>query len=125
MTNILLVSHGNLAKGLLESAKMLVGEIEKIGYITFSENMGVDQLKEELEVYLANVESPLVIFTDFKGGTPFNVTRLLTKESEDMFVFYGMNLPMVVDACLLRENMNVKDLVENIEKNVDEGIGLA
>lgn len=123
MVNILLISHGDFASGLLDSVKMLVGEVEDVDSITFEKKMGIDELKDLTEDYLTSVEGPLIVFTDLKGGTPFNVVSILTQNREDTYVFYGMNLPMVVEACILKENLNPKELVETIEKNLLDGIG--
>lgn len=125
MVNILLISHGEFAKGLLDSANMLIGEIPNIGYITFEKEMGIDELRTIVEAYLDSINGSLMVFTDLKGGTPFNVISLLTNDEKNTFVFYGMNLPMVVEACLLRDNLDVNTLAKKINDNIVEGIGLS
>lgn len=48
MKNIILVTHGELAIGILSSLKLIYGEVENIGtvIITASENMG--EIKERI-----------------------------------------------------------------------------
>lgn len=124
MTRILITSHGKLAEGLLHAAKMLIGNMENVDYITFEDNMGLEELKDEVAEYLNNINEPLLVFTDMRGGTPFNVVTLLTQHMDDVFIFYGANLPMVVEACLLKDSLDLKDLAEKIYSNINEGIGI-
>lgn len=80
MVTVILVSHGGMAKGMVESTTMLIGDQPDLDFITFEPGEGPDdltakvekRLKEELE------KGDVIIMTDIPNGTPFNcVSRLM------------------------------------------------
>lgn len=125
MISILLVSHSNFAEGLHSASKILLGEIPNFKYITFDDLVGVENLKDEIESLIINTKSPLLIFTDLKGGTPFNVVSILTKNKENIKNIYGMNLPMVLESILMRDQFDLEDLVKHFISIREEAIGLS
>ena len=121
---VLLVSHGELSKSLIDSTEMLVGETDGLDYLIFDKNMGIDELKDSFIKYLDENEEELLIFTDIKGGTPFNVASILTNDMDKVNIFYGMNLPMIVEAALYKDEFSMDELVEQIKNNISDCIGL-
>lgn len=121
---VLLISHGNLSRSLIESTEMLVGDTEGLDHLIFDKNMGIDELKDSFTKYLEGIDEELLIFTDIKGGTPFNVASILTKDMEEVHIFYGMNLPMIVEAALYKNEFSMDELVKQIESNITDCIGL-
>ena len=98
MVTVILVSHGGMAKGMVESTTMLIGDQPDLDFITFEPGEGPDdltakvekRLKEELE------KGDVIIMTDIPNGTPFNcVSRLM--EHYKFRHLTGMNLPMVIE----------------------------
>lgn len=121
---VLLVSHGELSKSLIDSTEMLVGETDGLDYLIFDKNMGIDELKDSFIKCLDGNEEELLIFTDIKGGTPFNVASILTNDMNKVHIFYGMNLPMIVEAALYKDEFSMDELVEQIKSNISDCIGL-
>ncbi len=56
---VLLVSHGELSKSLIDSAEMLVGETDGLDYLIFDKNMGIDELKDSFIKYLDELKEEL------------------------------------------------------------------
>ena len=125
MFNILLVSHGKFAEGLLDSCYMLLGKFSGVTAIEFSKNMGVDELTETIQEYLNGHDKELLTFTDLKGGTPFNVISLLTKDNDGVKVVYGMNLPSVIESISLKDTMSLSEVVKHLQDNVSDSIGIS
>ena len=121
---VLLISHGELSRSLIDSAEMLVGETDGLDYLIFDKNMGIDELKDSFIKYLEGNEEELLIFTDIKGGTPFNVASILTNDMDKVQIFYGMNLPMIVEAALYKDEFSMDELVKQIKSNISDCIGL-
>lgn len=121
---VLLISHGELSRSLIDSTEMLVGETEGLDYLIFDKNMGIDELKDSFIKYSEGNEEELLIFTDIKGGTPFNVASILTNDMDKVHIFYGMNLPMIVEAALYKDEFSMDELVKQIESNISDCIGL-
>lgn len=125
VTEILLISHGQMAEGIKHTVKMLIGDVSDLHVITFGETMGIEELTEELSEFLTIHSEELLIFTDLKGGTPFNVASVLTHQKDDVKVFYGMNLPLIIEAYTTREFTNIEELTSKIEENVSDSIGFS
>ena len=118
MITVILVSHGGMAKGMVESTTMLIGEQPDLAFITFEPGDGVEDLtakvEEKLKEALAGGEA--IVMTDIPNGTPFNcVSRLM--EHYRFRHLTGMNLPMVVDVVSqLGEDASAEQLCEGTLK---------
>lgn len=122
---ILLVSHGLMAEGIIDSLKMLIGEVDGLSHITFSRDMGVEELTKNISDYLDIHSGNILIFTDILGGTPFNVSSVLTQGREDVKVFYGMNLPIIIEAASMKDTLEFKELNNHIDGIVVESLGFS
>ena len=98
MITVILVSHGGMAKGMVESTTMLIGDQPCLEYVTFEPGDGPEDLTEKVETRLtaALEKGEAIVMTDIPNGTPFNcVSRLM--EHHHFYHLTGMNLPMVID----------------------------
>lgn len=113
MLGILLVSHGNLAEGLLSSAKMFFGDdIKQIDTLSLHMQTSIDDFKEELERKVAKLDAGdgVLILADLFGGTPANQSILL--QSDRVHVISGANLTMLVEVLGMREGSGPIDFAE-------------
>ncbi|KGM46304.1 PTS sugar transporter subunit IIA [Neobacillus niacini] len=127
MIHILVVTHGLMAEGIVQTAKMFTGEQENVDYLSFKEDMGQEELIELLEEKMKGIakEEQLLIFCDILGGTPFNVSSRYSFNNENIAVFYGVNLPILVTAILSREGQNLNDLTSLLVESSNESLGLS
>lgn len=125
MFDILLVSHGKFAEGLLDSCQMLLGNFIGVKSIEFSKTMGVDELTESIQQYLKEQDKDVLAFADLKGGTPFNVLSVLTKDNDGIKIVYGMNLSSVVEAISLKDTVSLEKVVAHLQDNVSDSIGIS
>jgi mannose/fructose/sorbose-specific phosphotransferase system IIA component len=125
--NILVVTHGMLAEGLIHSAKMLIGDAEKVDYLSFEKDMGQEELTEAITQKMKRLatDEQLLIFCDIVGGTPFNVSSRFSFNNEDIAVFYGVNLPVLVEAILTREGKNLQELTAGLVESSKDSLGLS
>lgn len=95
---IILASHGDFSKGLLNSLKMILGDMAD-GVRTYSLYPGGNPLefKEELEMEMkASDHKDYIILTDVFGGSVCNA--LMTLAAYDRVqVFAGMNFNMAAE----------------------------
>lgn len=122
----LLITHGKLAEGLLDSAKMLIGELNNVDYISFDEKMGIDELELSIRNYVQeNKSDEILIFTDILGGTPFNVATLVTSEFNNITIIYGLNLPIFIECYINKDSYNLKDIKNFISTNAIQTLGIS
>lgn len=110
LIGIVVVAHGGLADGLIDSAKMIVGSIEKIRSVVLRIGESPETLRDEIReaVRSLNCEGGTVILLDLFGGTPSNVSALLTREL-NIEVISGVNLPMLLEVILKRNKHRLKE----------------
>jgi len=127
MISILLVAHGKMAEGMFSSVKMLIGEAKNIDFVNFDNEMGQDELKEELDKKIVNVShgNQYLILCDIKGGTPFNIAAHYSYKNENVAVFYGINLPILIEAIISREEKNLEQFVMYLHGICGATIGIS
>lgn len=102
--HFILVSHGDLAKSMLGSAQMIVGEQENVSAFGLHPTDDIGSLKDMIQTEIEKVESEEIIcFTDLFSGSPFNAVVGLMSQYSIRHIT-GMNLPLVLEAFMLRLN---------------------
>lgn len=103
---IVLVSHGEQSKGMLNTVQMLLGEQENIVAYSLYPHQTVDDLTVMLEneVKTYGAEN-IIFFTELMHGSPFNAVVSLTREY-DVYHITGTNLIMLMSALLERSDEN-------------------
>lgn len=125
MTHIIVMSHGNLAAELLNSAKMIVGELKNFQAVGMTAADGLEGTQRKLTQALENVPqgANVLILADLFGGTPCNVAMLAAAQSHDKIkVVSGVNFGMVLE-CVM--NSDRKDLVDYLLTTGQQGIRIA
>jgi PTS system mannose-specific IIA component len=120
---IIIVTHGLLADGLVNSAEMILGTISHIATVSLDEKMTPETLKSLVEECMENLmeDEGVLILTDLRGATPFNVTASFA-ERNDVSVITGVNLPLLLEALTQRNNKDLKTLTEHVVREAREGI---
>lgn len=114
MFDVILVSHGPLAKALLESAEFICGEQERVKTLGLYLGDSVDEFRErvrsEIEESLSRGEA--LVLTDIQCGSPFNVTCSAMGEL-DFIHITGANLPCVIQALSDRIDLPAAETARN------------
>ncbi len=121
---IILSSHGFFAKEALASVEMIMGsKIENIGVLSVTEGKDYETVLQEAKdlVHELNTENGLLILTDIFGGTPSNVATYLAIEDENIIVYSGFNLPVLLELMYARE-MEKSQLQLKIEETYKIGL---
>jgi mannose PTS system EIIA component len=101
---IVVVTHGQLATELVNSAEMIVGDLPHFAAVSIGWHQDVDLAREEIEAAIARVGASaggtgsepvdVLVLTDLFGGTPANLA--ITFVSAHVEVITGVNLPMLI-----------------------------
>ncbi|WP_102401426.1 PTS sugar transporter subunit IIA [Haloimpatiens massiliensis] len=126
MKNIILVSHGTMAKGVYQAVNMIYGDLKNIKFLCLEENMGIDLFRKNLDKLMDGVKDSdeIIVLADLKGGSPY--TSALTLLSEKGLIgkskiVSGLNLPMILSALFFDDELG-DDGVDEIMKSAKEGI---
>lgn len=114
MVGILLVSHGMMAEGMMDSISMFFGKnIPQLDYMRLYMDSSADEFGIEMAKKVAELDTGdgVIIFADLFGGTPCN--QALRLVSDRVHLIAGMNLPMIMEFLGTREfsELNAAGLV--------------
>ncbi|UNM90129.1 mannose/fructose/sorbose PTS transporter subunit IIA [Vagococcus sp. CY52-2] len=105
MVGIILASHGEFAKGILQSGSMIFGEQENVKAVTLMPSEGPDDVKRKIieAIDTFDQQEEVLFLVDLWGGTPFNQANTLFEEHKDHWaIVSGLNLPMLIEAYAMR-----------------------
>lgn len=123
MINILLVTHGDYGKELLNSSEIIIGKIEDAESISFQLGESFDILSKNVEETIERLShnSDLIVFTDMYGGSPFNAVSKAMK-SRKFYHITGINFPLFIDIAVNRNSYSMDEIAEKIIKNGKKSI---
>ena len=101
---VVVVTHGQLATELVNSAEMIVGDLPHFAAVSIGWHDEVERAKDEIGQAIARVQASagaeggepagVLVLTDMFGGTPANLA--VTFVSPLVEVITGVNLPMLI-----------------------------
>ncbi|MWN05674.1 PTS sugar transporter subunit IIA [Gilliamella sp. Pas-s95] len=115
---VILASHGSFAQGALDCAQMLMGKQQNIRAISVQIDSNVEELRQQMEEnYQAlNQGNGVIILVDIIGGTPCNLAGELLFKHEEVLLFCGFNIPILLEVLNNREGTlnDVKIAIEEV-----------
>lgn len=122
MVHLIVVTHGDLGASLIRAVEMIAGKQEKVSACGLFPDQSRDDLKEELEHSLADNEKSFLILIDMYGGSPSITATMLAKGKSNIEVISGVNLPMILEAVMARDNLNLDELAEHLVESTQRSI---
>ena len=119
MVKIVLVTHGQLAKEMLETAGLIIGKTADEGFATFAVTTASSVEKEaaKLKAFLETCSEGAIVLTDIFGGSATNISLTASKDLPNCHVITGLNLSMLLTAINSRKKLQAKELAEKIESD--------
>ncbi len=122
MKGIILISHGNMAKGLKDTAKFIMGDsLEQIDYCCLKHGESPESFKNRLEKIIKKNDSGdgVIIMADLFAGTPCNQTVPLLNEKVELIA--GAGFPLLLELLTARmgeKKLQIDELVEISKVNI-------
>lgn len=114
MIGIVVVAHGDFAYSLLRTAETIVGAQRALAGISFESTEGLEDLKKKMELAIKRVDlgKGILVLTDMLGGTTSIacLSFIHGKKDKCIKVISGVNLPMILEAILHRNEYNLDKL---------------
>jgi PTS system mannose-specific IIA component len=127
MVQTLILTHGNLAEALVDTAARIVGELRDVQFLALDWNEPREALLERLSAVIERLDQGrgVLVLTDLYGDTPSNLALSLVDPGR-VEVVTGVNLPMVLRLCCLGSQPgDVGELARWIQAKGRQGIRLA
>jgi len=125
MIGLLIVTHCDLGKELMNAAEFIVGNIEAAATIPVVETTGSEGLRTAIAAKVSELDrgKGVIILTDMFGGTPSNLSLSFLKK-EKVEVLTGVNLPMVIAIVQWRSSLSLTEIAEKALEAGRTGIAL-
>jgi PTS system mannose-specific IIA component len=131
---VVVVTHGQLATELVNSAEMIVGDLPQFTAVSIGWHDDVEHAKEEIGRAIARVqassgaaddEAPagVLLLTDMFGGTPTNLA--VTFVSPQVEVITGVNLPMLIKLARPQRHTDLLTLAREMRQDGRHAIWVA
>jgi mannose PTS system EIIA component len=126
MIGLLIISHCDLGKELLNAAELIVGRLEAADSISITQTTESSEILEEIakKIRSLNQGQGVLVLTDMFGGTPSNLSLSFLND-EKVEVLTGVNLPMVIAVSNDRDRLTLGELGEKAEQAGKRSITLA
>lgn len=124
-TGIVVVTHADFGKQLMEAAAFILGPQDNCLTIAVDASSEVETTVAALRESIARVDEGdgVLVLTDMFGGTPTNLSLSLLRES-NIEVITGVNLPMLLKA-LTSRHLRPADLAAEAKRAGVQGIVVA
>jgi PTS system mannose-specific IIA component len=130
---VVVVTHGQLAAELVNSAEMIVGDLPHFAAVSIGWHDDVEHAKEEIGRAIARVQSSagttdnepadVLVLTDLFGGTPANLA--VTFVNPHVEVITGVNLPMLIKLARTPKESDLLTLAREIREDGRNAIWVA
>jgi PTS system mannose-specific IIA component len=127
---VVVVTHGQLATELVNSAEMIVGDLPHFIAVSLGWHDDVDHQREEIGRAIERVrasageDAGVLVLSDMFGGTPANLA--VTFVSPTVEVITGVNLPMLIKLARPgREEMDLETVAREMRETGRNAIWVA
>ena len=130
---VVVVTHGQLATELVNSAEMIVGDLPHFAAVSIGWHDDVDLAREEIGRAIARVRGSagetgdepagVLVLTDMFGGTPANLG--ITYVSAHVEIITGVNLPMLIKLARPQKDTDLLTLAREMREHGRNAIWVA
>ena len=130
---VVVVTHGQLATELVNSAEIIVGDLPHFTAVSIGWHDDVDLAREEIGRAIERMQAAaggtdeepasVLVLTDLFGGTPANLG--VTFVSDHVEVITGVNLPMLIKLARPPKETNLLALAREMREHGRNAIWVA
>lgn len=128
MVGIVVVTHGKLAKELIEAVKFVLSSTPKVKMagVCLDPDREFESFKQDIKTAIKKVKEKdgTLLVTDMFGGTPSNISLTFLEENK-VEVVSGVNLPMLLKLATLKDSVTLEEAVKTAETAGKENIIVA
>ena len=117
MIGMLLVSHGRMAEGMLDSLELIMGSCDQMHTVSLCAGEDFESFRAKVMEAIRQLDSGdgVLVFVDLYGASPFNASvyavARMAQEGISVRVLAGMNLAMLLETAAMRVSSSLQELV--------------
>ena len=126
MIGVVVVTHGQVARELLNAAETIVGDLPRFTSVSIGWHEDTQDAREEIAQAIARVQqgNGVLILTDMFGGTPSNLAMTFLGQDK-VEVITGVNLPMLIKLAGLAEQPDLLAVAREMREQGRNAIWVA
>ena len=123
---VVVVTHGQLATELVNSAETIVGDLAHFAAVSIGWHEDTQDAREEIAQAAARVDkgAGVLILTDMFGGTPSNLAMTFLAPNK-VEVITGVNVPMLIKLAGLTEQSDLLAVAREMREHGRNAIWVA
>lgn len=123
MFDVIVISHGDFSKAIVETAEMIIGKQEGVETFGLYPGDSVDLFRERViaEIEARLCQNDVMVVTDMQSGSPFNVA-VAAMEEHRLRHFTGMNLPMLLEIFSDRVFSSLEEVSKELAEKAKDSI---
>jgi len=123
MRNILVLTHGNFAQGIVSSVEVICGSDFGIKCICVGVEDSLETVSDQIKAFLVAcpVNEEKIIITDISGGSTTSAAIHFVNDDNKVYVITGLNLGMLLEIVLNQEE-DVVNALTTITENAKQTI---
>lgn len=129
MVSILVITHGEMAAGMIDSLKLIAGEPENVEPIALVAGQDFEDFKAEIKQKIKALDKAgdgVLVLVDLFGASPYNASMFLYNELQgeghNIRVVTGVSLPMLLETNAMKDFMSLEELAAHALSSGKEGV---
>ena len=124
MTDIIVATHGGLAEGMVDALELIIGKQENIWFLGLRHEDSIDTFIKRVDSFAADTDHDILFMTVLLGASSYNASAQAIDHNRDKHVVCvsGINLSMLVEAALKRNDMKLDELADYLVETGKQGI---
>lgn len=128
MVSILVITHGEMAAGMIDSLKLIAGEPESVESVALIAGQDFEDFKAEIKQKIKALDkgNGVLVLVDLFGASPYNASMFLFNElrgeGNDIRIVTGVSLSMLLETNAMKEFMSLEELANHAVSSGREGI---
>lgn len=115
MIQVLIITHGKLASGLLSALQTVTGVTENVDLLELERDIHLNIFEAAfLQKVSAFKEQGVLILTDIISGSPYNIAAKHLQDGFNYRLLTGVNLMMLIEAVTMRDEMDLIALSSHV-----------
>ena len=128
MKNIVLVTHGEFATGIVTSLELVYGKSENLETVTIHSSETLKEIIKNIQDKIKgfNNNLPTVIITDIAGGSTTQAALEILSSNENIYLLTGLSLGLLLEVVLAdmtdsdEENKEIlREIIENTRQTIN------
>jgi len=123
---VVVITHGQLATELVNSAEMIVGDLPHFTAVSIGWHDDVTDAREDIAQAIERVrgDGGVLLLTDMFGGTPSNLGMTFLQK-DNVEVITGVNLPMLIKLAGKTRSSNLLAVAQEMREHGRNAIWVA